>query len=222
MGIGDDTFEWAFGKPKQQALTAEPLTAKPPGGVPRTPEFDSNLLPVVYGYGAHHGSGSVSPPQRRIRLYALTGTAKQPALNLGEFIEFEYAPEEFTDSKSAGYEEKGKKVCTLHPKFEKGGNRKISMTLFLNDWARSQNKNPRHDEKSVEQKIEWLQRCLCPHKGSIAGSTSPPVLGLVWRELFKCVLTSISVKRIKLDPMGLGAIRANVDIELMEWVPEPE
>lgn len=189
-----------------------------------------NLLPGLASLrGAQTGGAtSIHPAQSKFRLYDLTGTALVAAL--GEFIEFDYSPTEFSDSKQTSWKEDLTNVCIGQPQFETSKGRRIAMTVFLNDWG----EDPTHygtptaqdvgtaipmRRATVEEKIAWLQRRLCPMAGSIAGGNSPRVLALAWREIFKCVLTKVDVTRLKLHPRSMDAIRANVDIELLEWAP---
>lgn len=159
-----------------------------------------------------------TPAQRKMRLYELVGTVAQP--RFGELLTFDYAPEEFTDSKETEWKAEGVNVGVERPEFETSKGRTIAMTLFLNDWG----EDPGHkvDPRTVEEKISWLRARQVPVPGSLAGKGYPPVLAFVWREVFKCVLTRVDVTRLKLDPNTLSAIRANVDIELLEWVPKSQ
>lgn len=172
----------------------------------------------------------VSPAQTKIVLYQMEGTKGSPDFQPnGEEsmrLVFEYAPEEFSEGIDVSWEFKGSHVRAMHPKYKNTAGRVISMTLFLNDWG----EDPAHmvQNMTVEERIDWLRsRCYRPDQADpaykisqLSGPKSPPVMGLVWNQLFLCVIKSVKVTRLKLDPTSLDAIRANVDLELVEWVPE--
>jgi hypothetical protein len=155
-----------------------------------------------------------------MRLYELSGTAEQPQLS-GAFITLDYAPEEWTDAKATDWKDEDKDVCVGALEFDTSHGRVLAMTLFFNDWGED-DAHRGAPKLRVEEKIAWLRLRQCPKDGSIAGDASPPVLALVWREFFKCVLTKVDVTRTKLHPLTLDAIRATVDIELKEFVGEAQ
>jgi len=225
MGFGDDTFNKMFGiKPAKPTPSAPASTSDISGVNTSLPQFQGATLTGPSGYRVREtpaGFGQVlSPSQVRMRLYEVFGTAAQPSINLDDFVAMEYAPEEWMDEKASDYEDEGEDVAVTRPQFKTSKGRRISMTLFFNDWGRSVESNPSVDGKRVEQKIDWLHRHQVPHPQSIAGAKAPHVLAFVWKEVFMCVLTRVNVTRLKLHPRQLTAMRANVDIELVEWVPE--
>lgn len=209
QSFGNDVFARLFGGGKQASATQN-RQLQPPPPPPAT-------AASLRGAPFTGPTQSIHPPQARMRLYELTGSMEAPGF--GSFLEFDYTPDEFSDTKASDWEEDGKKVCVTRPKFKGSHGRKIGFTLFLNDWG----EEPGHKTSNMgcEQAIEWLRTKQCVSKQSIAGGESPPVLAFVWREVFKCVLVKADVTRVKLDPQTLDAIRANVDIELMEWAPKP-
>lgn len=204
--IGTDLFAALFGLPQ-------------PPDAPVNPErgFEFQALEARPLVG---GNQAVSPRQRKMVLRELMGTAEQPAFG-NKFLVFDYTPEELTDSKQVDYEDEGDKVCITRPEFKTSKGRVMSFSAFFNDWGKGE-QNRVNGDMSVEEKIALLRVWQCPSPSSIAGAGAPPVLALVWREFFRCVLTGAEVTRQKLHPQSHNAIRATVSIELKEWIVEPK
>ncbi len=173
---------------------------------------------------------SLHPRQTKMRI--------QERDNPGSFLLVHFNPTEWSDAKEVDYEEvevPGRKTETVQ--FKMGKPREITMTLFLNEWGQNH-----RIQKSVEESIEWLRDKQVPKGGSEGGlfgwgavEPAPPILQLVWREVFTCVLTSVRVTRQKMRPATAAggsfggfprrefdAIRAEVEVTLKEFVESTE
>jgi len=173
---------------------------------------------------------SLHPRQTKMRI--------QERDNPGAFLLVHFNPTEWSDAKEVDYEEvevPGRGTETVQ--FKMGKPREISMTLFLNEWGQNH-----RIQKSVEESIEWLRDKQVPKGGSEGGlfgwgavEPAPPILQLVWREVFTCVLTSVHVTRQKMRPATAAggsfggfpkkefdAIRAEVEVTFKEFVESTE
>lgn len=94
------------------------------------------------------------------------------------------------------------------------------MPVGFSQVSKSPSKKPRRTAPGTmtEAAILWLVDCCMPRGISAGGEEgeSAPVLELIWREVFTCVLVDVTVTRLKLSPGTMDAIRANVQITLME------
>jgi len=133
---------------------------------------------------------------------------------------FHYNPTEIIDNKSVDYsDEEVDGVNVPSAVYSKGSPRIMPMTLFFNQFGQG----AKPIDLSVEDSIAWLRASMEPTGQSTNPEefeTAPPILELVWREVFTCVLTRCDVTRTIMNPSSMNAVRATVEIELRE-VPIP-
>lgn len=206
--MGDAAFKWAFGSDdKTQGKPAATL--------------------------AQSQSTAPSPAQAMHPLLSKMVLAKRDSP--GDSLEFMYVPTEISESRAAKWKlDAAQGVRIQQMEYEHTENRVISMDLFFNDWGETrQVPVPKWFEKQgstvsskpgtmTERAIRWLMGCLDVAGGSSLSGTLakvPPVLHLVWNEVFVCVLTDLKVQRQKLAPLSLEAIRASISVQLTEVDP---
>jgi hypothetical protein len=160
---------------------------------------------------------SLHPRQTKMRL--------QERDNAGSFLLVHYNPTEWTDNKEVEYEDvevSGRGTQTAQ--FKMGKPREIQLALFLNEWGQN---HP--TQMGVEEAIAWLRDKQVP-KAAGDNEPAPPIMQLVWREVFACVITAVNVTRLMMRPASAAgggrkefdAIRANVDVTLREFVESTE
>lgn len=129
-----------------------------------------------------------------------------------EKLEFQYNPENISDSKSTDYATI-KIPGMSHPRYQyvSGGSRQINfrLGLFMDD---------------VQKKVSWLQSLQYPtHEGTVLKNSPHRVL-LVLGDLYtglECIVKQVKVSYFGLfEPETLLPKQAEVDISLEEYVNE--
>lgn len=139
-----------------------------------------------------------------------------PPKGIAKFWVFHYTPPAFEDSESTDYQNmKAKYLERPAKQFSCGGDRTLKMSLLLNEFGRHENDEvPIGD---VEKSISWLRTMKSPivWDGSVR---KPPILLFVWGSMspLTVVIKDMSVKRTMFDPQTKLAVRATVDLTLIE------
>lgn len=141
-----------------------------------------------------------------------------------------YDPSEFSEEYTAEYADVPVVGDTIQPIAYKFSHpRKWTMKLLFNDLGESFDKRQQTDTKTTQEALDYLRAFMTPknYRGvvSIANSDKPPVL-LVFltNQYFRCCLTTMTVRRLKIHPSGgLGmmrgqALRAEVDVTFVEFI----
>lgn len=166
---------------------------------------------------------SLHPRQTKMRLQE----RDKPA----SFLLVHFNPSEWTDNKEVEYEDvevSGRATQTAQ--FTIGKPREIQLTLFVNEWGQNHRL-----QMGVEETIAWLREKQVP-RATGDNDPAPPIMQLVWREVFTCVITAVNVTRQAMRPasaaVGTGpggaprkefdAIRASVEVSLREFIESTE
>jgi len=144
----------------------------------------------------------------------------------GKTLRCQFDPKEFDERYSVDYAIVPVTGNSINPITYKTSNPRVwSMKLFFNDLL----SNPASavaGAQRAEDAIALLQEFLLPSSVALAtqglspkvGSDRPPtLLVFLLNKAFRCQMTGLSIKRMKIHPISRATLRAEADVEFTEF-----
>jgi len=185
--------------------------------------------------GPSTGIYGVHPSQKRMKIIRMSGNQVQ-VNPTNDFIVAHYNPQDFAEVNSVNYmTDPAVGVVFARSQWGHGNPRKWSMRILLSEWGDDRaHRSPGY--LPTEETISWLRNSMYPGDPEtwtlnkspflLVGNSSdpgkmapPPLMIILMRGPIIAYLVNMHIKRLKLHPVSLVTIRAEVSLDFLEFLP---